>query len=104
MQEYLGSNEPYFKEHMRRKLVKTLDSDTVITNIQGKDIVITILMTAEKIKDQFWKQQKENETSTEKLRIIHTKTNLSTRKDLQYSKDFYTNREVVCDLDAYMNY
>ena len=33
--------------------MKTLDSDIVITNIQGKGSVVTILMAAEKILDQF---------------------------------------------------
>ncbi|GFN73859.1 hypothetical protein PoB_000036500 [Plakobranchus ocellatus] len=86
MQEYLGGEEPYSKEYMKKKLMKTLDSDIVITNNQGKDSVVTIRMTAEKILDQFWKQQKESETSTEKFRIIHTaaKLILATVRDIQY--------------------
>ncbi|GFN74417.1 hypothetical protein PoB_000092300 [Plakobranchus ocellatus] len=56
--------------------MKTLYSDIVITNIQGKNSVVTIRMTAEKILDQFWKQQKESETSTEKFRIIYTAAKL----------------------------
>ncbi|GFO01546.1 hypothetical protein PoB_002805100 [Plakobranchus ocellatus] len=63
-------------------------------------------MTAEKILDQFWKQQKESETSTEKFRIIHTavKLILADVRDIQYSKDFYPNREVVGDLEENVNY
>ncbi|KAK3787733.1 hypothetical protein RRG08_013221 [Elysia crispata] len=99
MREYLGGEEPYSKEHMKRKLMKSLVSDILFTNTQGKD-------SAEKIIDQFWKQQKENETSIEKLKIIHTaaKLILANVKDLQYSKDFYRTGEVVGDLDANMNY
>ncbi|GFO19151.1 hypothetical protein PoB_004565600, partial [Plakobranchus ocellatus] len=91
---------------MKKKLMKTLDSDIVITNIQGKDSVVTIRMTAEKILHQFWKQRKESETSAEKFRIIHTaaKLILADVKDIQYSKDFYPTREVVGDLEENANY
>ena len=70
--------------------MKTLDSDIVITSIHGKGSVVTIRMAAEKILDRFWKQRKENETSTENVRIIHTaaKLILADVKVLQYSKDF----------------
>ncbi|GFN75910.1 hypothetical protein PoB_000241600 [Plakobranchus ocellatus] len=63
-------------------------------------------MTAEKILDQFWKQEKESETSTEKFRIIHTaaKLILADVRDIQYSKDFYPTREVVGDLEENVNY
>ncbi|GFO14039.1 hypothetical protein PoB_004054400 [Plakobranchus ocellatus] len=64
MRQYLGGEEPYSKEYMKKKLMKTLDSDIVITNFQGKDSVVTIRMTAEKILDQFWKQQKEINKTT----------------------------------------
>ncbi|GFO01027.1 hypothetical protein PoB_002753200 [Plakobranchus ocellatus] len=106
MREYLGGEEPYSTEYMRKKLMKTLDSDIVITNIQGKDSVVTIRMTAEKILHQFWKQRKESETSAEKFRIIHTaaKLILADVKDIQYSKDFYPTREVVGDLEENANY
>ncbi|GFO32951.1 hypothetical protein PoB_005945600 [Plakobranchus ocellatus] len=101
MREYLGGEEPYTKEYMKKKLMKTLDSDIVTTNIQGKDSVVTIRMIAEKILHQFWEQRKESETSTEKFRIIHTaaKLILADIKDIQYSKDFYPTREVVGDLE-----
>ncbi|GFO19427.1 hypothetical protein PoB_004593200 [Plakobranchus ocellatus] len=86
MRQYLGGEEPYSKEYMKKKLMKTLDSDIVITNFQGKDSVVTIRMTAEKILDQFWKQQKESETCTEKFRIIHiaAKLILAAVRDIQY--------------------
>ena len=46
--EFLGGDEPYSKEHMKNKLMKTLNEDIVITNIQGKDSVVSIRVTAEK--------------------------------------------------------
>ncbi|GFN86310.1 hypothetical protein PoB_001281600 [Plakobranchus ocellatus] len=106
MREYLGGEEPYSEEYMKKKLMKTLDSDIVITNIQGKDSVVTIRMTAEKILDQFWKQQKESEISTEKFGIIHiaAKLILADVRDIRYSKDSYPTREVVGDLEENVNY
>ena len=49
VREFLGGDEPYSKEHMKNKLMKTLNEDIVITNIQGKDSVVSIRVTAEKI-------------------------------------------------------
>ena len=42
---------------MKRKLLKTLGSDIIITNIQGKGNV-TFQMTVEKILDHFWKTER----------------------------------------------
>ena len=59
MREFLGGDEPYSKEHMKNKLMKTLNEDIVITNIRGKDSVVSIRVTAENFLDQFWTQQKQ---------------------------------------------
>ncbi|GFR69935.1 hypothetical protein ElyMa_002060400 [Elysia marginata] len=49
MREYLGEKEPYSKKYMTVKLVETLGSDIVITQIKGKDSVVTIRLKAESI-------------------------------------------------------
>ena len=50
----------------KKKLLKTLGSDIIITNIQGKANAVTFGMTAEKILDQFWKTEKEKDFLAEK--------------------------------------
>ena len=106
MREFLGGDEPYSKEHMKNKLVKTLNEDIVITNIQGKDSVVSIRVTAEKILDQFWTQQKQQSETSEKFMIIHTAAKLiqADVRELQYTKEFYPTREVIGDIEDNLNY
>ena len=95
MREFLGGDEPYSKEHMKNKLMKTLNEDIVITNIQGKDSVVSIRVTAEKSLDQFWTQQKQQSETSEKFRIIYTyrrKINTSGRKGTAIHQRVLSNK------------
>lgn len=67
---YQISPEPYTSIYMRQKIEKHLGQDVIITNIYGRDNVITIRLSAAKILQEFYDSPKAADEEAEKGKML----------------------------------
>ena len=80
MKEFLcnkGSDEEaYSLKHLKRRLLEHFGDAIVFSEINGKPNVVTFLSTANKILSNFYSNKKEDNSESEKLRLVETVGNI----------------------------
>ena len=75
MEEYCGEDS-YTPKYMKKRVIKHLGDDVIVTEINGKPNVVTFCSNAASILHKFYERSKQQDDNVEKLRIIETVANL----------------------------
>ncbi|KAL5022362.1 hypothetical protein ScPMuIL_001517 [Solemya velum] len=99
-------SDPYGPTYIRQKLAEHLGDSVVISNINGKDNVVTFRTTAAKILQTFYENPKMNDENAEKRRIINAATEFikADIKNIETSKLSYPNSDKLGSLEENLEY
>ena len=94
MSEFLGDGDskPYSFKHMKMEIMKHFGDRVIITEINGKQNVVTFHTTAARILHDFHSKKSQN-TKNEKVQIIETAAKLLKQdiKDIEQNREMYSS-------------
>ena len=103
MENYLkdSDHEAYTTRWIKHRLLETLKDDIVIAEVNGKQDVVTFRTNTSMILQNFYQEQKSNDPTKEKERIILTAAKLlkTEIKETNSSSEFYPTSDEIGSLD-----
>ena len=96
MEECCGEDS-YTPKYMKKRVIEHLGDDVIITEINGKPIVVTFHSNAASILHKFYERPKQQDDNVEKLQIIETAANLI-KNDIKVAETSKINYPLADDI------
>jgi hypothetical protein len=99
-------DKAYSITYLKQKIINHFGEDAIITEINGKEIVVTLRSTATSILHDFYRHEKSESTDNEKLKLIKTAAKLikSDIKSKETDKLFYPSSLDISSGEANKNF
>ncbi|KAH3838443.1 hypothetical protein DPMN_111852 [Dreissena polymorpha] len=99
-------DKAYSITYLKSKIISHFGEDVIITEINGKENVMTLRRTATSILHDFYRQGKSENTENEKVKLIRTAAKLikSDIKSKEVDEIFYPNSLDIASSEANKNF
>lgn len=99
-------NNCYGKKHMKNKLIEHFGDRIIVTELCGKETVVTLKSTAERLLHEFYLSPRNTDTEAEKIKILTTAAKLLQNdiKSMKTDCDSYPTCQEIGSIEGNLHY